>query len=358
MVRETSIVRRPTSGVCRPATQYLPLARLLLGTLLSAVIGVVVCIPVRANDSEFFGAGSTLLPVKNTSIRMQREDLRITYRNDTAYIDVEYVFVNEKSPTTITVGFVSPPPSKERHLEEWQIHQFAPPIAHFEAIVNGVSVPYSVRHVSDVTKRPKAHTYPFDYIFLFKARFGKGQTRISHRYRFRASGHVGANRIIPYRLLTGTHWKGGVIDTFHLTVDCGPNTLVGVPTTFTADSAHTVLWKVNGIASNADSVGYHEQFEDEPVQPFQVFAIERGTLELTQYRFTPSQDLSVEIHLGYSLIEKLRWDDQSWIATLSCVELRHIDEWFTEYDDEIDDVDRSIIEATKELLKNCSPTAR
>jgi len=358
MVRETSIVRRPTSGVCRPATQHLPLARLLLGTLLFALIGVVVCIPVRANDSEFFGAGSTLLPVKNTSIRMQREDLRITYRNDTAYIDVEYVFVNEKSPTTITVGFVSPPPSADWEDYDSPSLRRVPPIAHFEAIVNDVKVPTDVRRVSDISKKPKAHTYPFDYIFLFKARFDRGQTRISHRYRFRAGGSVNAFRIIPYRLMTGTHWRTGIIDTFHLTVDCGPNTLVGVPTTFTADSAHPIPWVATGVASKADSVGYHLRWEDEPVQPFQVYAVERGTLELTQLHFSPMQDLSVCIHQPYSLIERLRNDDRSWIATLSCVELRHIDEWFTEYGAEIDDVDRSIIEATKELLKNCSPTGR
>lgn len=311
---------------------------------------LVVVGTATANDSEFYGSGSSLLPMRNTSIRMQREDLQIVFRNDSAYIDVEYVFVNNGPTSTITVGFVSPPPSME-YADDVPPSR-TPPIARFSVSIDGRAVQYRTKRVRAVKERPREHVYPWDWVFLFKATFKPGRTNVRHRYAFKAGGSVDARYIIPYRLMTGTHWQGGVIDTFRLTVDVGDGRLVGVPSTFTADTANTLPWRMVGKGQRADSVGYNMFYEDETPQPYICYAVERGRLVLEQTNFRPTQDLSVQIHTGMSLVERLRGNpDHAWIESLTCVELDHVVQWLNELGvDELDEVERHLHTEAMHLL--------
>lgn len=316
---------------------------------IAALIFIVHALTAVANDSEFHGSGSSLLPMRNTTIRMQREDLQVVFRNDSAYIEVRYAFMNTGKTSTITVGFVTPPPSQE--YADDVPPSATPPIARFSVHVNGRDVPYTTKRLRAIKDRPREHVYPMDWVFLFKVAFKPGITHVRHRYAFAAGGSVDARYIIPYRLMTGTHWQGGVIDTFRLTVDVGDSRLVSVPSTFTADTAHPLPWRIIGKGSRADSVGYNFFYEDEAPQPMVAYAIERGRLVLEQTAFHPTQDLQVQIHNGMSLVERLRAPDHAWIETLTCVELDHVVQWLNElgYDD-LDEAERHLHTEAMHLL--------
>lgn len=317
-------------------------------------------IRVAANDSEMYGSGSSLMPLKNARIRMVREDLTIRYRGDSAEIDVSYVFRNAGKTTTIQVGFVSPPPSQE--YDEGDL-TYPPPISWVWTTVNDRPVTMRTERIGKSRASEDRHVYPFDWVFLSKITFRKGLTRVKHRYKFRHGASVFAPVHIPYRLTTGTHWQGGVIDTFRLTVDGGKGRLIGVPSTFTGDTVTSLPWKPTGRAVRADSVGYHRFYDDEQRQPEMVWSIENGKLVLEQLNFAPKQDLMVTVHNGLSIYERAIVSPQSsWITGLSCTELKELRAWIESTltfapgsDDRDYDVDRQLLQTVKhaQTIRHC-----
>jgi hypothetical protein len=289
-----------------------------------ALLLLLSCCSAYANDSSFEASGSTLLPLRDSSIRMAREDLKITIRGKEARIDVDYIFVNDGPKKTITVGFVTPPAFGDVSEKL----QSKPQIKNFIVRVNGRKLAWKVRKVDPSERSHNQHLYTGDFVYLFQATFPPGKTRVKHTYRFKTGSSVDAPIHVPYRLTTGTHWQGGSIDTFRLTVDGGKGRLIGVPTTFVGDTVTALPWKVSGKATRADSVGYDRYYDDGLRQPEMVWSVESGTLTLVQLNFSPKQDLMVTVHSGLSLYERAMVSaDTSWIVVLSCTELKELRAW-------------------------------
>ncbi|MBK6759331.1 MAG: DUF4424 family protein [Ignavibacteria bacterium] len=315
------------------------------------------CCSAYANDSSFEASGSTLLPLRDSTIRMVREDLKITIRGKEARIDVEYVFVNDGPTKTITVGFVTPPAFGDVS----ENLQSKPQIKNFTVVVNGKKLVWKIRKVTPAERSQNLHLYAEDFVYLFDATFPRGRTRVKHSYRFNAGSSVDAPIHVPYRLTTGTHWQGGSIDTFRLTVDGGKGRLIGVPATFIGDTVTQLPWKPTGRAVRADSVGYDHYYDDGPRQPDVVWSVENGVLVLEQFNFAPRQDLMVTLHSGLSLYERaIMSADHAWIARLSCVELKELRSWlemtlsFASGSDDRDyDIDRKVLAIVKQAkVKN------
>ncbi len=283
------------------------------------------------NDSEFFGSGSSLMPMKNAHVRMVREDLTIGFSGDSAVIDVEYVFRNKGKSVTLTVGFVSPPPSAEDGIgmDEGSPDPPNPPIAWITTTVNGKSIPTRPRRVKTLPGGPTEHVYEDDWVFLSKITFRSGLTRVRHSYRFAKGGSVWALAHIPYRLTTGTHWQGGVIDTFRLVINVDDRSLVSVPTSFTEDTGVKLPWRTTGQATILDSAGYVNNYDDVQIDRRIVYAIENGQIVLEQLTFCPTRDLEVTILDARSLVDRIIGStDRSWVRQLSCIELEHIGLWY------------------------------
>ncbi|MCX6140620.1 MAG: DUF4424 family protein [Candidatus Kapabacteria bacterium] len=318
------------------------------------VLLLTVC-TAWCNDSSFEASGSTLLPLRDSSIRMVREDLRVTIRGREARIDVDYVFVNDGPAKTITVGFVTPP----AYGDIAERLQSKPQIRGFVVVFNGTRQSWEIRKVTDSERAQNLHLYSGDWVYLFEATFPNGRSHVKHSYRFNAGSSVDAPIRVPYRLTTGTHWKSGVIDTFRLTVDVGKGRLVAVPSTFTGDTSHQLPWISTGMASIADSVGYNFFYDDEPPQPNTAWAVSDGVLVLEQLSFGPTQDLMVTIHNGMSLCERAQSSpDKQWIFGLSCIELAEMKKWIESmlhyaagsHDEEYDE-DRALLELVRNALK-------
>lgn len=312
MVRETSIVRRPTSGVCgalsiRPfALGYFPRVVIL------ALISALGCTSMIANDTEFHGRGGVLTPVKNSKIRMVREDLSVKFveyselnQQDHFAVSVDYVFMNDGPATSITVGFVCPPT-----LADYEGVELNDPIDDHTVVMNGRSI--EVEHVKmqqeGVVKG--LHVKADHHVYLFTARFAKGRNVISHRYKHAESGSVWLYREFEYVLKTGANWAKGRIDTFNLTIDIGrcfeEDGFMFMPLDLT-DGAFASDWILDSTAVRVDTICGSDLTSDEygsfiqeefhskrcPGNDFLVVLSNVTKLSYSAINFVPRRDLWV-----------------------------------------------------------------
>lgn len=272
-----------------------------------------VSVLAMANDSEFHGYGGILSPVKNSTIRMVREDLDVKYLDSIRRfrVSVDYVFVNEGPATSITVGFVCPPTFADYDQPDIEFS----PIDDHVVTVNGRSL--NVEHIkmdsSGVVKG--LHVDAGDHVYLFTARFKKGRNIVSHRYTNLASNDLRRYQNFTYVLKTGGNWAKGKIDTFNLTIDMGkPNndTFVFLPLELSSSKkrsswsldSHTV--RVDTLCSSVlftysgeESLEKKElPLQDCPGDEFLVLRNSNGIIRYSEIDFIPDRNIDVGYLFG------------------------------------------------------------
>lgn len=63
----------------------------------------------KANDGVFYATGNTLVPLKETTIRLKKEILNLERKGDWVQVDIYFEFFNPGPEKELTVGFVTPP---------------------------------------------------------------------------------------------------------------------------------------------------------------------------------------------------------------------------------------------------------
>ena len=102
---------------------------------------LILCfITVHADDGCFYSNGSTLLPLKETTISMKREILNLTRDGTFMQVDIYFEFFNPGPQKELTVGFVTPPADGDVREDEAQ----HPQIEDFMVMVNDSLLPYKI----------------------------------------------------------------------------------------------------------------------------------------------------------------------------------------------------------------------
>ena len=295
-------------------------------------MSIVSCAVVSANDGAFYANGATLRPMKNTSIRMSREDLSLKREGDICIINVTYSFINEGNDTTVDVGFVTRPPSGDVYDVSTKGRQINdPPIEEMNIVIDNKSVKGKWKRVSYEMKdmpKPKANEefqeFNGYHVYMFKARFHRGTTVVSHSYRYKMGSNVLDAGDVDYTLTSGKLWKGGTIDTFNLTIDMGDTVIVAVPQGFN-NRSHTVQWKTSG---DAVFIGNDSLYvTEDSSRLFPMYSIGSGTLSLSLTAFAPDNELLVILYDGRKVIERIEKEGEAVYVKLTPTEKTLARKW-------------------------------
>lgn len=209
-----------------------------------------------ANDGVFYAQGNTLVPVKETTVEMQKEILRLTRRGDFMEVEVDFTFYNPGPEKTEIVGFVTPPAAGDVD-EDLAQHPF---VSDFTVNVNGYNLSYEIARMENTGfQLQDQEVSGSDFVYHFGVTFHPGMNQVRHTYKFRGGSSVEFMREFSYRLTTGTMWAKGVIGDFTLEVDMGPGDFFSLPNSFYKDGS-ALDWQTSGGSHiSAAMKGFFEQ---------------------------------------------------------------------------------------------------
>jgi hypothetical protein len=187
----------------------------LRSPLVSSVAIVVIVVTfslcsvarVRANDSVMGGRGSDLVPLANTDVVMESEDITLTYvpEHDAYEVVARYVFVNPSArELALQLGF--PEYRCETHDPDTRDFCLGEDRFLFEGMqtrVRGEEVPQRKGRIS------KQHVWApvLGGVWLFDVRFAAGErVPIEHRYRVPSGYDSSGGRSALYVTRTGALW--------------------------------------------------------------------------------------------------------------------------------------------------------
>ncbi len=240
----------------------------------------------QANDGVFYATGNTLIPLKETAIRLKKEILNLERKGDWMQVDIYFEFFNPGIEKELTVGFVTPPADGDVSEEEAK-HPF---VKDFMVMAGDKLLPYKIAKM-DATgfKVSSKIASGYDFVYYFTINFSKGITVIRHSYLYKGGGSVEASRDFDYRLTTGTTWANSGIDDFELNIDMGDDSYFTVPAAFSATPA---AWQVAGIG-RISNTSFNIPYMAEEGSKLKVVYLRKGKLQLRATGFKPVQDLSV-----------------------------------------------------------------
>jgi len=265
-----------------------------------------------ANDAEYYTSGNQLVPLQNSSVRLDKEILTIKRikEENRFHVEVYYNLFNERKATKTVIGFEAPgnfgdsegdyfffePYDKHKLLNaEHKAIQKATGnygnknIEHFKVIVNGKTVPYKIASVSQIKKDKDTSPY-IGSLYYFNVLLKKGSNIIKQSYDFYSQTSVNTYYELSYILQTAKRWKGGKIKDFTLNLIMGKNQIFTVDETFFAGTKH---WKVeNGMAVYIPPAKKKECYIDcgDSVR----FYVKRGKVVFHQKNFIPNDVLFIE----------------------------------------------------------------
>lgn len=287
---------------------------------------------LQANDGVFYAMGNTLVPLKETTIRLKKEILNLTRKGDWVQVDIYFEFFNPGPDKELTVGFVTPPASGDVSEEEAK-HPF---VKDFMVMAGDRILPYKVAMMSETGFKVSSKiSEGYDFVYHFNIRFAKGVNVIRHSYMYKGGGSVEARNDFDYRLTTGTTWANSGIDDFELNINMGDDSYFSVPATFGAQPAPWQVAGVGRLASNIFTVPYIAEGGGK----IRMVYLRRGILQLRAANFKPTEDLTVsfwnlhnEVNLwcdksvknDFAGIMELVWGDsvEATISSMSDAELR------------------------------------
>lgn len=263
---------------------------------------LATALPAMANDGAFFATGNTLVPLKETTIRLKKEILNLERKGDWMQVDIYFEFFNPGPDKELTVGFVTPPAEGDVTDEDAR----HPQVSDFMVMVNEAILPYKIAKMDQTGFKVDAKIAEgYDFVYYFTIRFAKGITVIRHSYMYRGGGSVEAAKDFDYRLTTGATWANSAIDDFELNIDMGDDSYFSVPASFNTTPAN---WQVSGIgrvSKNSAPVPYMAEGGD----LLKMVYLRKGRLQYRATNFKPTKDLSItfwHLHNEVSL-----WCDKS-----------------------------------------------
>ncbi|MGB3007537.1 MAG: hypothetical protein WBC06_13560, partial [Chitinophagaceae bacterium] len=130
---------------------------------------------INANDGVFYALGNTLIPLKETSIRLKKEILNLERKGSWMQVDIYFEFFNPGAEKELTVGFVTPPGMGDLTDEEAK----HPQIKDFMVLVDNKLLSYQVAKMKETGfKVDTKIANGYDFVYHFKVKFSKGITII------------------------------------------------------------------------------------------------------------------------------------------------------------------------------------
>jgi YARHG domain len=248
-----------------------------------------------ANDGSFYAVGNTLIPLKETVIRLKKEILSLSYEGGFMRVNIYFEFFNPAAEKELTVGFVTPPAAGDVTDEE-EAH---PQVKDFFVQVNDRLLAYKIARMNGTGfKVSEELADGDDFVYYFNVKFKKGITIIRHSYAYRGGMSVENIYEYAYRLTTGTSWAGGAIEDFELNIQMENDRVFGVPFRFTDTKAD---WQIIGIGRLGKTPRY-DAYDSPEVPDVEVVFIKNGYLQLKAKNFRPQSDIEIIIPQAHNEI--------------------------------------------------------
>ncbi len=267
--------------------------------ILLASIIILMSMQLTANDGIFYSNGSNLMPMKETSIEMQKEVLFLKRIPGGFEVNVYFEFYNPGQARDEIVGFVTPPSSDEDFVDE-DLAGSAPksgqPLRHpfineFMVMVNGQLLPFEVARFDSTGFNSEmiGAQSGRDYVYYFNVHFEPGKNIIRHHYIFKGFYSI-YEEDFKYRLTTGKMWSKDAIGDFELIIE-SPETYMRIPESFYADK-RPALWQILGIGNLAaeEDAGWGNTY------------IRSGLLRFQTINFAPDFDLTINIPSPHTIV--------------------------------------------------------
>ena len=256
------------------------------------------------NDGSFYAKGNTLIPLKETVIRIKKEILSLTYEGGFMRVNIYFEFFNPGEDKDLTVGFVTPPAAGDVFEKESE----HPQIKDFFVQVNQQLLSYKIARLEGTGFKLSPKTADGDdFVYYFNVKFKKGITIIRHSYAYRGGTSVENIYEYGYRLTTGILWASGAIENFELNIRMQDDCIFGVPFQFTKKKAD---WDIIGIGKTGTIPKYNTYGDsDDQSSKLRIVFIKRGYLQLKVNEFRPESDLAVVMPQFYN--ERNWWCDNS-----------------------------------------------
>lgn len=239
----------------------------MMKKLFTIMLALFVIMNAEANDGAFYAQGNHLIPINETTIRVQKEILTITLapkvENQTHRfkVNVYYEFFNPGDAKDLLVGF------EAVNYDEGNANAH-PNIHNFKVVMNERDLPHQVkrffyplnkdgyvdygkttgyykngRFVEPTKEQWKAmedenspyyswDAVPYYYVYYFDAHFNKGLNIIQHTYDFDGSDLVMEEYLFDYVLTAANRWANNGIDDFTLEISMGDRQSFAVQPTF------------------------------------------------------------------------------------------------------------------------------
>lgn len=240
----------------------------------------------NANDGVFYATGNTIAPLKETVVRLKKEILNLTRKDDWMQVDIYFEFFNPGPDKELIVGFVTPPAAGDVDEEEAK-HPF---IKDFMVMAGDELLPYKIAKMENTGFKVSSKIAEgYDFVYYFTIKFAKGITVIRHSYLYKGGGSVEAKQDFDYRLTTGTTWANGAIDDFELNIDMGDDSYYSVPAAFGKTVAP---WQLAGIG-RISKTNFPLPFSAEGGNKLKMVYQRKGKLQLRSVVFKPTEDLSI-----------------------------------------------------------------
>jgi hypothetical protein len=172
------------------------------GLALAAALLLVGGLRAEANDSTFGGAGSDLIPLKETRVRMAAEDIVLEQRGGRWHITARYTFENPTdAAVTLRLGF-----PEERCHPDADCAEDGGVFRGMVTSVRGEVVPQQTGTVSPESDWAPSLGRVFLYTVVFQPR---ERVEVVHRYNHAMSSSVDG-RFVTYITRTGALWSGPI----------------------------------------------------------------------------------------------------------------------------------------------------
>lgn len=242
-----------------------------------------------ANDGVFYATGNTLVPLKETTVRLKKEILNLERKGEWMQVDIYFEFFNPGPEKELTVGFVTPPGDGDVSEEEAK-HPF---VKDFMVMAGDRILPWQVAKMESTGFKVDAKIAEgYDFIYHFKIKFAKGITVIRHSYMYKGGASVEVQRDFDYRLTTGVTWANSAIEDFELNINMGDDAYFAVPAGF---GGAPVNWTLVGVGRLSEVKSYNPWGMDDRDAKFRMVYTRKGRLQLRTSQFKPTRDLSVNI---------------------------------------------------------------
>ncbi len=166
------------------------------------LVGALACPCVaHANDASFGGAGADLVPLVETRVRMQSEDILIAFREGRWHVDARYVFVNDGAdPVPLQVGF-----PELRCVYEMDCASTA-----FEGLTTRVNGQEVGHREGKLDARAELADY-LGVVWLYDVTFPPGEAvTVDHHYSMETGADTTFYRYTSYVTRTGAQWAGPI----------------------------------------------------------------------------------------------------------------------------------------------------